>query len=159
MKLNKILMALMFAGSALSSKAQQTVTAAGGDGAGAGGSVAYSIGQVAYTTNTAATGSVAQGIQQPYEIFLTEIREPVAGKITLSVFPNPTTGTLTLQVAGMDHAQLSYQLFDLEGKLLAVHALIADKTTIDMEQLAAAPYFIHIIRNTGIVQSFKVIKY
>jgi hypothetical protein len=40
---------------------------AGGEATGSGGSVSYSVGQVVYTTNTGINGSVAQGVQQPYE--------------------------------------------------------------------------------------------
>ena len=48
--------------------AQETVPATGGDATRAGGSSSYTLGQVVYTTNTGTNGSVAQGVQQPYEI-------------------------------------------------------------------------------------------
>ena len=51
--------------------AQQATTASGGDASGSGGSVAHSVGQTVYTTNTGSNGSVAQGVEQPYEISIT----------------------------------------------------------------------------------------
>ncbi|MDT8308508.1 MAG: hypothetical protein RQ866_03195 [Bacteroidales bacterium] len=51
-----------------STKAQEAVLTAGGDIASPHGSVSYSIGQVIQTMDTATTGSVAHGVQQPYEI-------------------------------------------------------------------------------------------
>ncbi len=48
--------------------AQQATTAAGGDATGPGGSVAYSVGQVVYTTNSGTGGSVAEGVQQSYSV-------------------------------------------------------------------------------------------
>ena len=49
-------------------QAQTSVNATGGDASGGGGSVSYSVGQVVYTTHTGTSGSVAEGVQQPYEI-------------------------------------------------------------------------------------------
>ncbi|HET9057008.1 MAG TPA: hypothetical protein VFN30_09205, partial [Chitinophagaceae bacterium] len=66
--------------------AQEAATATGGDGLGSGGSVAYSIGQVVYATNVDASGSTAQGVQQPYANIVTGINDLDLG-ITLSVFP------------------------------------------------------------------------
>jgi hypothetical protein len=48
--------------------AQESPTSTGGDATGAGGSSSYSVGQVVYTTATGINGSVAQGVQQAYEI-------------------------------------------------------------------------------------------
>ncbi|MBV1889111.1 MAG: HYR domain-containing protein, partial [Proteobacteria bacterium] len=44
--------------------AQESINVSGGDATGTGGSSSYSVGQVFYTTNVGATGSVAQGVQQ-----------------------------------------------------------------------------------------------
>ena len=49
-------------------QAQEATTATGGDATGNGGFASYSVGQVVYTNNTGAGGSVLQGIQQPYDI-------------------------------------------------------------------------------------------
>ena len=51
--------------------AQENTTAAGGEATGSGGTASYSVGQVVYTTVTGTNGSVAQGVQHPYEISIT----------------------------------------------------------------------------------------
>lgn len=48
--------------------AQESTHTAGGDIVSSGGSVAFSIGQSAYTTNAGSTGSESQGVQQKHEI-------------------------------------------------------------------------------------------
>ncbi len=48
--------------------AQESTNTAGGDILGSGGSVAYSIGQVVYTTHSEATGTKAQGVQHRHEL-------------------------------------------------------------------------------------------
>ena len=51
--------------------AQESVNSSGGEATGTGGTASYSVGQVVYTTATGTNGSVAQGVQQPYEISTT----------------------------------------------------------------------------------------
>jgi hypothetical protein len=98
-------------------QAQESVNATGGVATGSGGTAAYSIGQVVYTTNTGSTGSVAQGVQHAYEIFPVGIMETTLN-ITLSVFPNPTSDNLILQVSDYNNEKMTYQLYDMHGKLL-----------------------------------------
>ena len=68
MKRKKVKLSVLFLGLGLTAQAQQATTATGGNASGSGGTVAYSVGQIFYTTNTGTTGSEAQGVQQPYEI-------------------------------------------------------------------------------------------
>ena len=80
-------------------QAQNAVPATGGNASGSGGTVAYSVGQVVYTTNTATNGSVAQGVQQPFEIsVVTGLEEAKGINLALSAYPNPTTDFLNLKV-------------------------------------------------------------
>ena len=80
-------------------QAQTSVNATGGNASGSGGSASYSVGQVVFTTNTGTSGSVVQGIQQPYEIsVVTGIEQAKGINLELSVYPNPTTDYLTLEV-------------------------------------------------------------
>jgi len=70
-------------------QAQESVNATGGDASGSGGSTSYSVGQVVYTTNTGANGTVEQGVQRPIEISVKGIN------LTVLAYPNPTTDYLT----------------------------------------------------------------
>src|SRR5688572_14704694 len=79
-------------------QAQESVNSAGGDATGSGGTVAYSIGQVVYTTNTGTSGEVAQGVQHAYEIYTFGINQTELN-ISLTVFPNPTANNLTLVIS------------------------------------------------------------
>lgn len=90
-------------------QAQQATTAAGGDASGSGGTVAFSVGQVVYTANTGTSGTISQGVQQAYTMSIVAIHETDVN-ISLSVFPNPTDGNLTLHVSGLNDEAMSYQL-------------------------------------------------
>jgi hypothetical protein len=137
--------------------AQQATTASGGDASGSGGSVAYSVGQIVYTTNTSSSGSVAQGVQQAYEISITTGLLETDIKLNLSAYPNPTTNYLMLQIDNFDK-DLSYQLFDISGKLLESNTVAANSTTINMEQMQTGTYLLKVTQNNKLVKTFKIIK-
>lgn len=137
-------------------QAQETVPATGGDATGAGGSSSYTVGQVVYTTNTGSNGSVAQGVQQPYEISVTTGVNETTINLELSVYPNPTTDYLTLKVEKTEG--LSYQLYDLQGKVIASKTVNGTSTNISLEEQPTATYFLNVVNNNQIVKTFKVIK-
>ena len=139
-------------------QAQDSANSSGGDATGSGGTVAYSIGQVVYTTNTGTNGSAAQGVQHAYEIFTVGIKETELN-ISLTAFPNPTTENLTLQISDYNNAKLSYQLFDMKGKQLGNGQIVAQQTQINMNGLPSATYFLNVVNQENKkFQSFKIIK-
>ena len=139
-------------------QAQESVNASGADATGIGGNVAYSVGQVVYNSNTDASGTVSQGVQQAFEIFSVGIKETELN-ISLSVFPNPSTEHLTLQISNYSNEQLLYQLYDMQGKLLNNSPITAEQTQINMNSLPTATYFINVVNQKNKeVQSFKIIK-
>lgn len=139
-------------------QAQNSVNASGGDATGSGGTVAYSIGQTFYTTNSGTTGAVEQGVQHAYEIYSLGIKDSKMN-ISLTVFPNPTTDKLTLKIEDYKDEKLSYQLYDMQGKLLKDDKINAEQTQIEMKNFAKATYFINVVnQNEEKVETFKIIK-
>ena len=143
---------------AVNINAQEATVSSGGNASGAGGSVSYSVGQVVYTTNTGTTASVAQGVQQPYEISSNGIIEIMGMNIQFVAYPNPTMDNITLMVENPMGGNYSYLLIDLNGKALS-KAIINDKETkIDMSNLADATYFLTIMNDKKELKTFKIIK-
>lgn len=138
--------------------AQQAVTVSGGDASGSGGSSSYSVGQVAYTTNTGSNGSVAQGVQQPYEISTTTGIEVADINLSLSAYPNPTIHSLTLDIGNYQDEELSYQVYSMKGELLEGKAVQEKTTIIGMENLPRAIYFLKVSGDNQIIKTFKIIK-
>jgi len=136
--------------------AQQSPTATGGEATGTGGTASYSVGQVVYTTNTGTNGSVAQGVQQPYEISTTVGINETSINLELSVYPNPTTNYLTLKTD--DNTNMSYQLYDLQGKVIENKKVSSNATNISLEGQPTATYFLNVVKNNQIVKTFKIIK-
>lgn len=139
--------------------AQTTVASAGGDATGSGGSVSYTVGQLVYTTSTEPAGSLVQGVQVPYEIWIiTGIDNQYDIDLECFVYPNPTTHKVVLKVNNSDMENLSYQLFNVNGKLLEHQKIVDPQTSIQMEYLNPATYFLRIIKGSELVKTFKINK-
>jgi len=139
--------------------AQESVNATGGNASGSGGTVSYSVGQVVYTTSTGTNGSVAQGVQQPYEISVVTGFENIKWiKLDCSVFPNPTTDYLHLKVESEKFKDLSYQLYTINGKLIESKKLESRETQIVTINLVPETYLLKVFDQNKIVESFIIIK-
>ncbi len=140
-------------------QAQETTTTSGGNSTGVGGTVSYTIGQVIYITNIGSNGSVAQGVQQPYEISVVSGIENGEGiNLNCSAYPNPTTDFLTLKVENYKADNLSYKLYDISGKLLENKKIEGNETSIAMNNFLPSIYFLRVIDNNMEVKTFKIIK-
>jgi hypothetical protein len=138
--------------------AQQSINTSGGDASGIGGSIAFSIGQVVYTTNNSNTGIVAQGVQHAYEIFAVST-EDVISMINCKVYPNPTFGDITLEITDEISSNLRLQVFDLQGKLLFASPVVSSHTRLPLNLLPASTYLVRVSNEEQRqVSTFKIIK-
>ena len=155
------LSALLFLGLGLTGlQAQTSVNATGGNASGSGGSASYSVGQLAYTTNTGTNGSVSEGVQQPFEIsVVTGIEEAKDIFLNVSAYPNPTTDYLELKVENLQLSELSYKLYDISGKVYQNKEIGNSITKIEMQNLPQGIYFIKVIDTKNKeFKTFKIIK-
>lgn len=136
--------------------AQIAVAATGGDASGSGGSASYTVGQVVYTTAKGTTGSVAQGVQQPYEISITVGVEEKT--ISLAAFPNPTLDQLNLSIAGYANQQYIYQFYDASGKLVKSDKISNGTTSINAQSLTPGIYLLSVVGNNSIIKTFRIVK-
>ena len=137
-------------------QAQVSMNAAGGNATGDGGSMSYSVGQMVFSANAGTNGYVIEGVQQPYEISVLSVSEQ-AENISLSAYPNPSTDYLYL-TASEEISGLSYQLFDMNGRLLKSEKIVGNQTNIYMQDLVSATYFVKVNQGNKTVKTFKIIK-
>jgi hypothetical protein len=140
-------------------QAQHSTVTSGGNASGIGGTVSYSLGQVAYTIAEGSGGFVAQGVQQPFEIAVVLDLDEAKG-ITLhsTLYPNPTSGSVTLQIENYDIQDLSYTIFDLNGRILSNDKISSNQTQISMGNFAKEMYHITIMKFNKELKTFKIIK-
>ena len=139
--------------------AQEGILSTGGNTSNSDGSMSSSIGQVMYVFNADVNGSIAEGVQQPYEISaLTGTEYPESTSLKIVAYPNPTTGLLKLQVENDDGVGLMYYLFHTDGHLLESNSLRGEEAVISLSGLVPATYFLKIINDKKEVKTFKIIK-
>ena len=153
------LSAFLLLGLCTTTLAQQTNPVAGGNATGAGGSFSYTVGQVAYTSAHSGDGEISQGVQQAYAISVVSgINTPLDVSLQCTAYPNPTIDKLTLSISDVEKSHLSYQLFDIDGKLLESQNIESSETSINMDQYKTATYFLRVNNSNAEIKTFKIIK-
>jgi hypothetical protein len=137
--------------------AQQTVATAGGNVTG-NGTVSYTIGQITTTTNTGNNGSMSQGIQQSIELFT--LVNPDLKTLTLKaiIYPNPTKDKVVLVLSDHNLTALTYQIFDVSGRLVKKGNVEKENTTMAMKDFSVGVYFLKVNQNNKQLKVFKIIK-
>lgn len=140
-------------------QAQSTTNAAGGTATGSGGSVTYSVGQLVWHMLPGSTGTVLQGVQQPYEIsVVTSIENTEHISLVCTVYPNPTRGFIKLIVESEHYKGLRFQLYDINGTVLQDKPIQDRETEITMDNLFSSVYFLRVIRDNREIKVFKIVK-
>lgn len=134
---------------------QQTILSSGGNATGIGGESSYSVGQITYTSVTGSNGFVNQGVQQPFEIFLlgTDLSPDIR---LMMVYPNPTKGIVTLTTGNYAFENLTYQLFDLNGRQIISQKITQAETQIHLEKEASTLYFLKVFDTNVLLKTFKI---
>jgi len=140
--------------------AQETIPVTGSNASGTGGTESYTVGQTIYSVISGTNGSVAQGVQQPYEISdITGLEEAKDITLHCSAYPNPASDLLTLRIENFDFSNLSYQIIDMKGRVLVNKKNDGKETMIDMKNIVAGTYFLKVYtKYTDAIQSNKEIK-
>lgn len=157
MKLLKILNVIFFL-AAFQINAQQAVVSSGANATGSNGNVSYTVGQVIYTTNFSATGSISQGVQQAYEIQTVMGLDNFDINLEFVVYPNPTADWLAIDIKNYNYETLRYQLFDINGRLVLSDKIVSDSTILKMQELSTSMYLLKVLSNNKEVKTFKIFK-
>jgi hypothetical protein len=142
----------------LNLNAQDAIPASGGDALGSGGSAAYSVGQVSYTHTNSTSGSSNQGVQQPYVLLATNTTTFPDINLSMIVYPNPSVTSINLNVGNQSLENLSFQLFDVQGKLLQEKKINLIDISIKMEEYNSGNYLLKVLKETSELKTFKIIK-
>jgi len=138
--------------------AQTSVNATGFPASGSGGSLEASIGQVVFQTEYSPSGYLIQGVQQPYEVSVITSNGEYGGRVSLNVFPNPTTNSVTLSIDIADLPGWNFVVFDLSGKTLQESSISSNECAISLEKQPLGTYFLNVYNNSTLAKAFKIIK-
>ena len=137
--------------------AQQVVATSGSTFTSSTGSISFTIGEGVAKTLTNGDKTLTQGFHQT-NISVSIISELKDLGFNISVFPNPVSDELTLQLGEENIPGLQYLLCDMDGKLIYLKKLKGSVTKITFAQLPAGLYIIKVLEGNKELKTFKVIK-
>jgi len=138
--------------------AQRITLPAGGEANGEGGTVSWSVGQVAYSVWEGTEDKLTEGVQQPYEIFIMPGFQEFQSESFCIIFPNPTSENVNLKITDPKLKNLSFCIFDTEGRQLRKMDIGTTETTIPMDDLKPGTYFLVIQEMDQTKRTYKIIK-
>jgi hypothetical protein len=139
----------------------ETINTSGNNATGSSGSISYSIGQVFYTyIGDQSVYNVAQGIQHQELIKSLNVVDTIESKAEVFVFPNPTADFVNVNLKGFDlvTGQQSYQLYNLQGRLIKQNAIDQIQSQVSLNNLPPSIYILRIYVNNKVLNTFKIIK-
>lgn len=153
-KHNKTLITAGFVLLGLGLHAQEVVSTQGDSYSNTSGSIDFTIGEVIISTGTDGTNNLTQGFHQTNWNFVG--LEDHTPSYQATIFPNPTSDILNIQTSTFDN--VTYTLYDAQGKLVIEDQLSAEQTPIQVSQLAPGNYSLTLNNATQTLKTFKLVK-
>ncbi len=139
---------------ALAATAQEVVASQGETYSNANGSIDFTVGEVIINTGSNGTNDLTQGFHQTNWNFLGVV--DFAPDFEVTIFPNPTSDMLNIKSSA--YQDISYSLYDAQGKLVLKNVLSETVTQIQVNQLAPGAYSLSINDKKEQLKNFKLIK-
>lgn len=142
----------------------ETLITSGNTATGSSGSVTYSIGQVFYTYfGNEPFYNVAQGIQQQEkQSNVNDKADIISNEIDIIVYPNPTTDYVTVNISdtgtSLKNKSQSYQLFDVQGRVLKQNIINQSEIEIDLTNFSSSLYILQFYVDNKVLKTIKLLK-
>jgi hypothetical protein len=144
--------------------APQSVNSAGVKMAQSNGSLSFTVGELVVLTQTDANGnSLGGGFTNSSTLSTTvlSVQEPDAAILQVSVFPNPTTDLVQIQIKEASIEEMNLELTDLSGKTLySGHYLLMDQSIgINTANYPVGVYLLTLKKPNGqLLGTYKIVK-
>ena len=152
--MKKNLLVLLSLITTLSVSAQEVVSTQGDSYSNANGSIDFTIGEVIIATGTDGTNDITQGFHQTNWNFLGV--EDFAPNYEAIIYPNPTEDVLNIRTSTFEN--VTYTLYDVQGKLVMQDILSAEQTPIQVSQLPPGAYSLTLNNEAQNLKTFKLVK-
>ena len=137
--------------------AQSAIVPTGGTASGNGGTVTYTVGQIAVQTNSDGTTTISEGVQQPFEISVVGVDDYPGITLNAVIYPNPTQGIVQLEITNFQ-LEGEIHVYDVSGKFLLKKTIEGQTTQMDLSTYAPGTYYLSVYSNSQKLKTFKVVK-
>ena len=145
---------LLVLSSALKTTAQEVVATQGDSYSNTSTQVDFTIGEIIINTESDGVNTLTQGFHQTNWNFVG--LEDHSPEYEASIFPNPTSDILNIRTSTVEN--VTYTLYDGQGKLILQGKLTADQTPIRVGQLATGKYSLILDSKNQKLKTFKLVK-
>jgi hypothetical protein len=136
----------------------EVIATAGSYFANANNSVSWTIGECIPETFSNGANKLTQGFQQGIYDIKTAV-DNTDNRMKITVFPNPATDFVNLEILAQDNNDCYFQLFDSNGKCLKNEKIISVRSQIDLIGFARNTYILNVFStDQKLLKSFKIIK-
>jgi len=146
------MVSLVFIG--LGVQAQEVISTQGESYSNAAVNIDYTLGEVVTITGTNGIHDLTQGFHQTNWSFAG--LEDNVPSYQVIIYPNPTSDILNIQTEIFEN--VSYKLYDAQGKIVLQGAISAEHTPVQVNQLAPGNYSLTLNKNSQNLKTFKLIK-
>lgn len=136
---------------------QEAVVTSGNTATGAGSST-YTIGQTFIATITGANGSLSEGVQKSIEIYTLSNSNLKILTLKAITYPNPTKDFILLNLKDNNLEDLSFTIFDINGRMMKKGKVNQENTSIAMKNFATGIYLLKVYQQKQQLKVFKIIK-
>ena len=150
----KKLITLLALSSALKTTAQEIVATQGDSYSNTTANIDFTIGEVIIDTGSDGNNYITQGFHQSSWNFTG--LEDYAPNYEVSIFPNPTSEILNIKTSVFEN--VTYTLYDAQGKLIIQNILSTEQTPIQVGQLTTGKYSLILSSKNQKLKTFKLIK-
>ncbi len=145
--------------------APQSVNTAGAKMTQANGSLNFTVGELVVLTFSDSDGNTLGGGftsgSTTSAISTASILEPDPQWLHVKVYPNPTSGLLTVAVQEMKIPQLTLEVYDVNGKIVMTKKhtdATSNDITINTSSWVSGIYFLNLKNNNQVIGTYKIIK-
>jgi len=150
----KKLITLLALSSALTTTAQEVVATQGDSYSNTSMQIDFTIGEIIINTESDGVNTLTQGFHQTNWNFVG--LENHAPEYEATIFPNPTSKILNISTSAFEN--VTYTLYDAQGKLILQDKLSSEQTPIKVSQLAPGNYSITLTNEMQNLKTFKLVK-
>lgn len=134
--------------------AQEVVSSQGESYASGNGKLDFTIGEVVIETATDGSTKLTQGFHQSkWAVVGIKDHKPSFEAV---IFPNPIATTLNIRTS--DFKDVSYAMYDVQGRLVAKDKLDGEQTSISVSELAQGSYSLILKNGSKILKTVNLIK-
>ena len=145
---------LLVLSSALKTTAQEVVATQGDSYSNTSAQIDFTIGEIIINTESDGVNTLTQGFHQTNWNFVgLENHTP---EYEATIFPNPTSDILNIRTSTFEN--VTYTLYDAQGKLILQDKLSSEQTPIKVSQLAPGNYSITLTNEIQNLKTFKLVK-